>query len=319
MITHYHYDHYCNVPAILSAGIVIDTVLDRGAVSEPTTVTHTNYVNAVKNIRKTIKIGDELNMSSDVQIKCIVVDGQYTKDKKTTSSDENAKSIGLLLKYKGFSFYTAGDVIGNIEDSIANYTGKVNLAKISHHGSTSATSDYFVNIMKPECVIISCGDGNSYGHPHAETVQKLDKSTATKFIYQTNTGSGIYSTKVKVVGTLITSVFDKYYVCNTDTFYYSSPNSVSMTIPPADFKLEQNYPNPFNPSTTIKYSIPEKSYVKMTFYNALGQSIKTLVNKMQEPGSYSITIDLTNQPSGLYFYRIQSDKYTETKKLLLLK
>jgi photosystem II stability/assembly factor-like uncharacterized protein len=99
--------------------------------------------------------------------------------------------------------------------------------------------------------------------------------------------------------------------------------NISLEIPKS-FKLEQNYPNPFNPSTKIKFDIPsegksQKAKVKLLIYNILGKEIQTLVNEQLQPGSYEVTFDGGNLPSGVYFYKLYSGNFTETKKLILLK
>jgi len=86
-----------------------------------------------------------------------------------------------------------------------------------------------------------------------------------------------------------------------------------------DFLLEQNYPNPFNPSTTIKYQIPEKSFVTIKVYDVLGNELTTLVNEEKPSGSYEVEFDGTNLTSGIYFYQLRAGKYVETKKMVLLK
>jgi 5'-nucleotidase/UDP-sugar diphosphatase len=93
---------------------------------------------------------------------------------------------------------------------------------------------------------------------------------------------------------------------------------------PEDFQLLQNYPNPFNPQTDISYSLPENSHVKLTVYNLLGQTVKTLVDEYQSAGSKEVTWDGRNErgesvASGIYLYRLEAGKYTETKKMSLLK
>ncbi len=88
---------------------------------------------------------------------------------------------------------------------------------------------------------------------------------------------------------------------------------------PSDYSLLQNYPNPFNPVTKIKYELPKSSFVKMVIYDNLGRAIKILVNEFQNVGSYELNLDASNFSSGVYYYRIQADKYSATKKLVLLK
>lgn len=86
-----------------------------------------------------------------------------------------------------------------------------------------------------------------------------------------------------------------------------------------DYALEQNYPNPFNPITTIKFSIPKQSKVKLNIFNLLGEEVKTLVNEDKLPGHYAVELEASNLPSGIYFYRLQAGNYVNVKKMILLK
>jgi hypothetical protein len=88
---------------------------------------------------------------------------------------------------------------------------------------------------------------------------------------------------------------------------------------PATFSLKQNYPNPFNPSTIIDYSIQESGYVKLFVYNTVGERVATLVDEYKPSGYYSVVFNSTNLSSGIYFYRIQTKKFIESKKMMLLK
>jgi hypothetical protein len=90
------------------------------------------------------------------------------------------------------------------------------------------------------------------------------------------------------------------------------------------FLLYQNYPNPFNPSTTIKYSVPSNiksrtSNVKIIVYDILGNEIATLVDENKPVGNYEVKFDGSNLAGGVYFYKLQSGSFAETKKFLLLK
>jgi len=86
-----------------------------------------------------------------------------------------------------------------------------------------------------------------------------------------------------------------------------------------DFSLEQNYPNPFNPTTTIEYSIAKASFVEIKIYDILGGEVASLVKENKAPGKHSVRFNASNLPSGIYFYRIVSEKFSATKKLILLK
>jgi glycosidase len=89
------------------------------------------------------------------------------------------------------------------------------------------------------------------------------------------------------------------------------------------FDLGQNYPNPFNPSTIINYQLPKSGLVNLKIYDVLGREIETLVNKEEPAGSYKVQFNSTAKgislPSGIYFYRLQSGSYIETKKMILMK
>jgi len=88
---------------------------------------------------------------------------------------------------------------------------------------------------------------------------------------------------------------------------------------PESFSLSQNYPNPFNPSTTIKFSLPKSGSVALKIYNSLGKEVETLVNEDMGAGNYEVTYDASRLNSGIYFYRISANGFTDTKKMMLVK
>ncbi|RKZ00070.1 MAG: hypothetical protein DRQ13_01145 [Ignavibacteriae bacterium] len=88
---------------------------------------------------------------------------------------------------------------------------------------------------------------------------------------------------------------------------------------PKEYKLFQNYPNPFNPTTTIKYQIPELSFVTLKVYDVLGNEIAILVNGEKPAGSYEVEWDAFSLPSSIYFYRLQAGDFIQTKKMVLIK
>ena len=99
-------------------------------------------------------------------------------------------------------------------------------------------------------------------------------------------------------------------------------DSVDLTKPKS-FSLEQNYPNPFNPTTKIKYTIPVTKEgfvpVKLIVYDILGKKVLTLVDAQKDAGSYEVTFNGKNYASGVYYYTLSAGKFTETKKMILLK
>jgi len=132
-----------------------------------------------------------------------------------------------------------------------------------------------------------------------------------------------------------------------DNVIYTDVDDQYASVLPTQFELSQNYPNPFNPVTTIKYAIPspvisnplgderspknneispptswtrnDKINVELFVFDILGRLVKTLVNENQKPGNYSVEFDASKLTSGVYFYRLKTGKYVQTKKMLLIK
>lgn len=101
-------------------------------------------------------------------------------------------------------------------------------------------------------------------------------------------------------------------------FKYSQSVKSTVGIPRA-IALGQNYPNPTNPSATISYSIPVRSHVTLSVFNALGQKVAELVNSDKDAGTYDVTFDASNLASGVYLYRMQAGSFVQTKKLVVMK
>lgn len=120
------------------------------------------------------------------------------------------------------------------------------------------------------------------------------------------------------------------YVCGDSGTVLKTTNggltfiSVSSNTVPKSFGLFQNYPNPFNPTTTIRFDVAndmkrQTPNVKLVIYDVLGREVATLVNEQLQPGTYVVSWDGSNYPSGVYFYKIEVDDFVETKKMILIK
>ncbi|MCI0698556.1 T9SS type A sorting domain-containing protein, partial [candidate division KSB1 bacterium] len=88
---------------------------------------------------------------------------------------------------------------------------------------------------------------------------------------------------------------------------------------PTEFQLEQNSPNPFNPVTTIQFSVPRESFVRLKVYNSFGAEVATLVDRQVAAGTYKVNWDASRLASGFYLYRLEAEGFAQTKKLLLMK
>ena len=111
--------------------------------------------------------------------------------------------------------------------------------------------------------------------------------------------------------------------CNIDNLFIGNHSTIGIqpisNEIPRQFNLKQNYPNPFNPVTNIEFDIAKTSYVKLEIYNSIGQEVKTLVNEELTAGSYRVDFNASGLPSGAYFYRLVTDSYVKTNKMILVK
>jgi endonuclease I len=120
------------------------------------------------------------------------------------------------------------------------------------------------------------------------------------------------------------AVSSKYYYRLKQVDYngsYKLSNVVEVIFHPLvkGYYLDQNFPNPFNPSTTISYTVPAASNVRVTIFNTLGQSVRVLENGFKDAGTYQLSFDAGNLNSGTYFYKIEAGEFTQTRKMSLVK
>jgi len=113
------------------------------------------------------------------------------------------------------------------------------------------------------------------------------------------------------------SIMDDYA-----TIKYSQPPTgvyLESSNLPENFSLSQNYPNPFNPLTTIRYEIPQTSFVTVRVYDILGRAVEVLVNEEKPAGKYEVEFDASRLSSGVYIYKIQAEEYVNVRKMILLR
>ena len=150
------------------------------------------------------------------------------------------------------------------------------------------------------------------------TVRPNEKQTF--LISQMIASSSSLSDGVKSNLTSITAL--KALSDNVKSFYLANfpieVNNISNVIP-NKFSLYQNYPNPFNPSTRITYQIKNDNFVYLKIFDITGKEVESLVNEKQVSGTYNVDWDASNYPSGIYFYRIITGDFKETKRMILIK
>jgi len=148
-----------------------------------------------------------------------------------------------------------------------------------------------------------------------------------KFTSRNKKGKGVFMLSFKQ-GIGLSSVFTIDGCTCTDGYNgsHSLRNQIITDVPinhaallTLNFQLSQNYPNPFNPSTTISFYVPFRSFVTLKIFDCLGREVGNLAAEEFSSGNYSRDWNAINLPNGVYFYRLQSGSFSETKKLILLK
>ncbi len=164
------------------------------------------------------------------------------------------------------------------------------------HGSINLFffTRFYGNLIAPEARV------NIY------SFAKVKGAIAAKYIYAANQSI--------ILSHESTQMLPKNGVINYDLY-----TEDDVETPVEDYTLSQNYPNPFNPSTTISFTIPEKGLVQLEVFDMLGQKIETLVNSEMDAGSYDVNFTAKNLSSGIYFYRLKTNSFIQTNKMILTK
>ncbi len=236
---------------------------------------------------------------------------------------QGTNSYARDLQIIGGDLYIGGDftIAGGIP---SNYIAKWDIAN-----STWSTLGTGMNTSISSLTIIgndlyAAGDFTIAGGINANHVAKWNGTTWSPLGIGTNysvwklavIGQDLYAGGVFTSAGGVSANHIAKYSCGIST---KVEEDNSTKVLPAFFELKQNYPNPFNSSTVIKYNLPVYSFVKISIIDVLGREIAVLVNENQSAGSYNISFNATSFPAGIYFYRLKSGSYTETKKLVLLK
>ncbi len=100
---------------------------------------------------------------------------------------------------------------------------------------------------------------------------------------------------------------------------YGEDNILQNEHSPKKYSLNQNYPNPFNPVTKIQYDLPNDNFVTIKIYDILGKELMNLVNEFKQAGSYSVTFDAADYPSGVYYYKIKTGSFVQVRKMVLVR
>jgi hypothetical protein len=213
------------------------------------------------------------------------VASDFSLQTEASTTIQNSNSSPLPVELSAFSALVQKDgikLIWQTETEVNNYGFEIE--------RTSIVKDQTSEVWEKMGFVNGSGNSNS---PKNYSYQDM------------NVISGKYSYRLKQIDT-------------DGKFEYSKAIEVNLNGP-GKFELSQNYPNPFNPTTTIKFSIPEAGYVKLTLYNILAQEIKTLINESKEAGVHTINFNASDLNSGLYIYKLEVNGLTQTRKMTLVK
>jgi photosystem II stability/assembly factor-like uncharacterized protein len=162
------------------------------------------------------------------------------------------------------------------------------------------------------------GYGTKFWCGYGTNINQTTDNGATWTVVYTAPAGKFLDISLARNGTAAWGVRENGYICKNANIVGISPISAEV---PLSLKLYQNYPNPFNPETKIRFDISKNdmSKVKLAVYNILGKEISTLVNEPLSPGTYEVEWNGANYPSGIYFYKLETNSFSETKKLMLVK
>jgi len=200
--THYHQDHICWIDDLIEAELLAPdgVVYDRGGTFG--TATFAQYRDAVAAYRRTISLGQVIELGDGASLQCLVADGEVYQNGSISTTEENDLSLGFLLSYKGFQLWVAGDLGKEVESLAKDAIGDVDVYVVHHHGSGNSSSFSFLDAIKAEVAVCQAGK-NTYGHPSIVTTAFIlktkdtdgDSSNGTPLLILQNRGSyfGRYS------------------------------------------------------------------------------------------------------------------------------
>ncbi len=222
----------------------------------------------------------------------------WTQSSSGTSNNINAFSFG---SGKIFAVGNNGTILNSTDagDTWSSNTSPTieNLFSISSSGQNS------------NWILASGSNG---------TIIKSTDNGDTWFLQSSPTSEDLFSA-LAVTNNIHFAVGNKGIVLKT-TDGGGNPVSIEdVKDVPLQFEVYQNFPNPFNPTTTVKYQIPELSFVSLKVYDVLGNELATLINEEKAVGTYAVEFNAKDIPSGIYFYQLKAGSFIETKKMVLLR
>lgn len=336
VVSHYHADHIGAIASIHDRTGANHGVWDRGW--SYTTITYTNYANAVAADRQTLVAGQVLDLGDGVTATVIALNGNGVLQPPFDNNNrENEYCVALLIECGDFDFFQAGDLVGvnnstyvDIETSVAltmEGMGKadIEVLRVSHHGSYSSSNAFFLNTTTPEVALISVGATNPYGHPHASHLGRLQERDV--HVYMTTEGNGalLPPADMTIVGGHIviqTSGFGTYTV-DGDVWLMDEQGTDAPGALPAAFVLHGNHPNPFNPATVVSFYSAHGGPGRLEVYDLAGH--RHWHAEFTAPaGEHRVTWQAQDDagrmlPAGIYLYQVVLPDGRDSGRMVLVK
>ncbi len=225
--------------------------------------------------------------------------------------------------------------------SISSQKCKIRISDVSDNEIKDESSDFFT-MANPTITVVTPNGGENWanGDTNEITWTSVDIENL-KIEYSPNNGTDWYAI-VNRISTETTNYFwvvpnivsktCKIKISNVENsqFFDESDAPFEISIPvgvdneidytiPNKYALLQCYPNPFNPSTVISYDLPSTSFVSLKVFNSLGEEVANLVNEIKSPGRYKVEFNGKNLSSGIYFYLLNTEKFSQSKKMIMIK
>ncbi|MEO8210570.1 MAG: T9SS type A sorting domain-containing protein [bacterium] len=208
-------------------------------------------------------------------------------------------SNSIKLKFDlTHAYYLDGGLIRN--DSLIIYSstdGGITYLRVAAYGANLNLFESLSTTASQSNYVPSLILGSHWG---TKSISIPVGTNKIKFEAKSDYGNNLYIDSIRLLDTLV-----------------GISNELNQI--PDKYTLEQNFPNPFNPNTIIQYQLPASDFVSLKIFNILGKEVAVLVNEKQNAGTYSVEFDGSNLSSGVYFYRLQTEGFVETKRMALIK
>lgn len=315
VLSHYDADHAGGLDEVLLGGYSpVIGAYDRGDGTTRDTQVVASYRSAAGPMRRTAVPGEVLHLGAEVSFEVVAVNGVTSEGTSATTSpdEENENSVALVLHYRDFDYFVAGDLTAgglgsrDMESLVAPIVRDLDVLRVSHHGSATSSNQLFLDRTAPEVAVISDGCSNVYGHPDQGVIDRLTGLSSLSAIWVTNRGNlTVTSPKMIVVGES-TSVDGEIVLRTNGTTSYSL-NGVSYPIV-ADHAAPVITGGPTvadvtGDRATITWATDERAEVIVEY--GFSTSYGSSVSRRTLARDHSIT--LTNlAPQATYTFRVGS-------------